>query len=188
MGWTAAAGQCATGAGDWKELLFGEGSAGGWLLAALLFAWQFPHFNALSWTIREEYKNAGYKMLAWTNTARNARVAVRYSLLMVPICVGLSYVGVVEKAYIPISVAANGWVIYEAFRFWRFDGLKGSARGLFWASVWHLPIVLVCAMVLKKGLWDRVWKAVFGEPEWEEEWLEEEEEEVAKGDWGERAS
>ncbi|KAL9018726.1 MAG: hypothetical protein Q9185_003956 [Variospora sp. 1 TL-2023] len=65
MGWAAAAGQSATGSGNWEELLFSEGSIGGWLLAALLYAWQFPHFNALSWTIRDEYKYAGYRMLAW---------------------------------------------------------------------------------------------------------------------------
>ena len=176
MGWTAAAGHCATGTGDWKELLFGEGSAGGWLLAGLLFAWQFPHFNALSWPIREEYKNAGYRMLAWTNTARNSRVALRYSLLLVPICFGLSYAGVVEPAFVPLSLVANGWVIYKATRFWRYEGLKGSARGLFWASVWHLPVVLVLAMVLKKGLWSRVWTSVSGgEDEWEEDWPDEDE-------------
>ncbi|KAI4144415.1 MAG: hypothetical protein LQ340_006654, partial [Diploschistes diacapsis] len=76
MGWAAASGQAATGAGDWRELLLGEGNVGGWLLAALLFAWQFPHFNALSWSIRDEYRAAGYRMLAWVNPARNGRVAV----------------------------------------------------------------------------------------------------------------
>ena len=49
MGWAAAAGQTATGSGDWKELLLGYENLGGWLLAALLVAWQFPHFMALSW-------------------------------------------------------------------------------------------------------------------------------------------
>jgi heme o synthase len=169
MGWTAAAGQCATGTGDWKELLFGEGSAGGWLLAALLFCWQFPHFNALSWPIRDEYKNAGYRMMVWTNPARNGRVALRYSILMFPVCLGLAYAGVVEQAFVPLSFAANGWVMYEAVKFWRLEGTKGSARGLFWASVWHLPIVLVLGMVLKKGLWERVWTAVTGAAK-DEDW------------------
>ncbi|QDS69105.1 hypothetical protein FKW77_010233 [Venturia effusa] len=162
MGWTAAAGQCATGAGDWKELLLGEGNAGGWLLAAYLFCWQFPHFNALSWPIRDEYKNAGYRMLAWVDSARNARVALRYSVLMFPVCIGLAYVGVVEQAFVPLSCVANGWVMYEAVKFWRFEGAKGSARSLFWASVWHLPIVLVLGMLLKKGLGERVWSSLTG--------------------------
>jgi protoheme IX farnesyltransferase len=176
MGWTAAAGQCATGAGDWQELMFGEGSAGGWLLAALLFCWQFPHFNALSWAIREEYKHAGYRMMCWVNPAQNGRVALRYSLLMFPVCIGLAYIGTVEKAFIPVSLAANGWVLYQAVRFWKWEGRKGTARALFWASVWHLPIILVVAMLLKKGLWERVWRAAVGEAPIEDEFWDDEEE------------
>ena len=87
MGWCAAAGQTATSEHhSWQDLLFSENALGGWALAALLFAWQFPHFMSLSHTIREDYRNAGHKMLAWTNPARNARVALRYSLAMFPIC------------------------------------------------------------------------------------------------------
>lgn len=180
MGWTAAAGQCATGGGTWQDLLFGPGSAGGWLLGALLFAWQFPHFNALSWTIRDEYRNAGYRMLAWTNPRRNGRVALRYSLLMFPVCVGLAFVGVTDWGFVATSSAINGWMTYQAARFWWHEGTKGTARGLFWASVWHLPIVLVLAMAHKKGLWQRVWRSVVGEPvvdDDEEEYWEDEDEE-----------
>ncbi|KAH0536951.1 hypothetical protein FGG08_006216 [Glutinoglossum americanum] len=178
MGWTAAAGQSATGTGAWKELLLGEGSAGGWLLAALLFAWQFPHFNALSWTIREEYKNAGYRMLAWINPRMNARVAVRYSFAFFPVCVGLWWVGVTDQGFLVTSTLVNAWIVREAWRFWRKQGKGGSARGLFWASVWHLPGLLVLAMVHKKGLWERVWRSVRGEGEEgkEEEWEDGEEE------------
>jgi protoheme IX farnesyltransferase len=48
IGWAAAAGSLA---------------AGGWILAALLFAWQIPHFLSLAWLHRDEYAAAGYKML-----------------------------------------------------------------------------------------------------------------------------
>ncbi|KAF2755051.1 mitochondria protoheme IX farnesyltransferase [Pseudovirgaria hyperparasitica] len=169
MGWAAAAGQCATEDGGWQELLFGENSAGGWLLAGLLYCWQFPHFNSLSWTIREEYRNAGYKMLAWVNPAMNARVALRYSVLMFPICVGLCVVGVTDWSFAITSTAINGWMFYEAVRFWKFEGQKGSARGLFWASVWHLPIVLVLAMVQKQGLLQRILDALTGRSSIEDE-------------------
>lgn len=186
MGWTAAAGQSAHEGGGWRELLFGAGSAGGWLCAALLFAWQFPHFNALSWAIRDEYKRAGYRMLCWTNPAHNARVALRYALLMFPVCFGLAYVGVTDWGFVVTSSAVNGWMVWRAVQFWREKGHKGTARGLFWASVWHLPIVMVLAMAQKKGLWERVWRAAVGAPEVDEELYgeeddeEEEEEEEAK--------
>lgn len=183
MGWTAAAGQTATTGHDgWRDLLFSEDSIGGWLLAGILYAWQFPHFNALSWNIREEYKAAGYRMLAWTNPARNGRVALRYSLVMFPLAAGLWYVGVVNKGFLVIGTAINAWMTREAYLFWKLQGAKASARGLFWASIWHLPILMVGCLVMKTGIWEGVWAramAIAGyeneEDEYTEEILDEEE-------------
>ncbi|EXJ81465.1 protoheme IX farnesyltransferase [Capronia epimyces CBS 606.96] len=162
MGWCAAAGEAATSEHhSWQDLLFSENAIGGWALAALLFAWQFPHFMSLSHTIREDYRSAGHQMLAWTNPARNARVALRYSLAMFPICGVLYWAGYVDSGFLVISTACNVWMTREAIRFWRKQGAGGSARGLFWASVWQLPLVLVAALVCKRGLWD----GFFGENE-----------------------
>ncbi|KAI9660427.1 MAG: Protoheme IX farnesyltransferase, mitochondrial [Bathelium mastoideum] len=175
MGWAAAAGQCASSyrSADgvlvpepgWQELLLAPdgSSVGGWLLAALLFAWQFPHFNALSHSIREEYRTAGMRMLCWVSPKANARIAFRYALFMFPICFGLSYYGITDWGFVATSGVVNTWMMVEAWKFWKRTGERGSARGLFWASVWHLPIVLVLAMAHKKGLWERVWNGAFGQ-------------------------
>jgi protoheme IX farnesyltransferase len=171
MGWTAAASQYASHGGTWEELLLGPDSVGGWLCAALLFAWQFPHFNSLSWSIRDEYRNAGYRMLAWTNPRRNGRVALRYALLMFPVCIALSWFHITDPSYVATSSVVNGWMAYKAWAFWKHDGHKGTARGLFWASVWHLPIVMVLAMAQKKGLGERIWRSLFGYGDIEEEEL-----------------
>ncbi|RAL15965.1 protoheme IX farnesyltransferase [Aspergillus homomorphus CBS 101889] len=186
MGWVAAAGQTATPGHDtWRDMLFSEDSIGGWLLGGILFAWQFPHFNALSHTIRDEYKRAGYKMLCWKNPAMNARVALRYSVLMFPISIGLWWVGVVGHGFLVSSSLANAWLVKEAYRFWKYQGGQGSARGLFWASIWQLPVLLVGGLVTKKGLWDGVWRQAFGQPEDPEDdeadyiYLDEEEEVAA---------
>jgi protoheme IX farnesyltransferase len=157
MGWAAAAGQSATGSGGWSELLFSESSVGGWLLAGLLYAWQFPHFNGLSWNIREEYRIAGHRMLAWTNPRMNGRVALRYAILLFPICAGLWWFEITDQGFLVTSSIVNAWIVREAWRFWRREGQGGSARGLFWASIWHLPVVMVLAMVHKKGLWEGIW-------------------------------
>lgn len=167
MGWAAAAGESAGVAdGTWRELLFAaDGSSlGGWLFAALLFAWQFPHFMPLSWGIRDEYRAAGLRMLCWVDPARNARVALRYSLAFVPICLGLCAAGVTEWSFAVTSLPANAWLVWEAVKFWRYEGHRGSARALFWASVWHLPVIMVLALAQKKGMWARVWRSVAGEP------------------------
>lgn len=162
MGWAAAAGQNATVDGGWSELLFSHSSIGGWLLAGLLYAWQFPHFNGLSWTIRDEYKHAGHRMLAWTNPRMNGRVALRYAVLLFPICAGLCWFEITDQAFLITSSVVNAWIVREAWRFWRREGQRGSARGLFWASIWHLPVIMVLAMVHKKALWDGIWQRAGG--------------------------
>ncbi|KAF4549704.1 Protoheme IX farnesyltransferase-like protein [Elsinoe fawcettii] len=192
MGWTAAGGHYLTTPAfsdsvstlqaltdEAKALLFTPAATGGWLLAALLFAWQFPHFNALSYPIRHEYANAGYKMAVSFYPKLNARVALRYSIAMFPICVGLTYDGITDKGFLVTSTAANAWMLKEAWRFWRTGGgetpqAAKAARGLFWASVWHLPLVLVFAMAQKKGLWSGIWRGLAGEGD-EDDWEEDDE-------------
>ncbi|KAF8425993.1 UbiA prenyltransferase family-domain-containing protein [Tirmania nivea] len=175
MGWAAAATSTtpslpSTPTTHWyDESLHLLSHPGGWLLAALLFAWQFPHFNALSTTIAQEYKAAGYQMMSWKYPALNARVALRYSILCFPICVGLWWVGVTDRGFLVTSSVVNAWLVKEAWRFWRLKGQGGTSRRLFWASVWHLPGVLGLACLHKKGLWESVGKWWWGEEEEEEE-------------------
>lgn len=183
MGWVAAAGQTATTGHDtWKDMLFSEGSIGGWILASMLFAWQFPHFNSLSHLIKDEYKRAGHQMMCWVNPARNARVALRYSILMFPISFGFWACGFVNNWFLVSSSLANGWMVKEAYGFWKHQGAKGTARGLFWASVWQLPIFLIGGLATKKGVWDGLWRRIVGEPEDEDadEFYEDEEENAPK--------
>lgn len=151
---------------------------GAWCIAGLLYAWQFPHFNTLSHNIRNEYRNAGYVMTAWKNPLLNARVALRYSLLMFPICFGFSYFGVTDWMYQIDSGIINAWMSYWALRFYwqqrrnysssdfsdkaRYNrGLtiaSGFAKKTFLVSVLHLPAVLILAILHKKGRWDWIFE------------------------------
>ncbi|KAK6329795.1 Protoheme IX farnesyltransferase, mitochondrial [Orbilia blumenaviensis] len=158
MGWAAAAGEFATTDSVYEVL----SHPGGWLMGGLLYCWQFPHFNSLSHNIRHEYAAAGYKMLASVNPAMNGRVAVRYSIAFFPVCIALSLYGVTDWGFAVDSSIVNGWLTYEAIRFWRNVGEYGTGKRLFWASVWHLPALLVLAMAHKKGLWEGVWRWVSG--------------------------
>ncbi|TID29700.1 hypothetical protein CANINC_001713 [Pichia inconspicua] len=148
---------------------------GAWCLALLLYAWQFPHFNALSHNIKDEYKRAGYVMTAFVNPKLNARVALRYSFAMFPICFALIYFGVCDQYFAIDSSILNAWMTYNAFKFWLQQHHNYSAKVLanggastadiaaanswakktFWSSIWQLPVVLALAMLHKKGQWDR---------------------------------
>lgn len=64
MGWAACAGTLEPGA---------------WILPGILYAWQFPHFNALSWNLRSDYSRAGYRMMCVTNPDLCRQTALRYT-------------------------------------------------------------------------------------------------------------
>ena len=59
---------------------------GAGILAAILFSWQFPHFNSLSWNLRPDYSKAGYRMMSVTNPELCKRVALRHSIACIGIC------------------------------------------------------------------------------------------------------
>lgn len=121
----------------------------GWTLAALLFAWQFPHFNSLSHSLSKEYARGGYKMMSVTNPPLNKRTSLRYALALLPICsVWLPWTGVVHWSYAVLSAPINISLIYAAYEFWGKGGEK-QARFCFWASLIHLPAILLLAMICK---------------------------------------
>jgi protoheme IX farnesyltransferase len=133
MGWAAA-----TSSLDFGALALG----------AALFAWQFPHFNALAWNLRPDYSKAGYHMMSVTNPGLNARVALRYSLLMFPISFAFPYLGITSWAFASTSSLVNGYMTLEAFKFWR-NSNDANARKLFFASLIHLPVFLGLLMFHK---------------------------------------
>lgn len=88
MGWAA----CADSLGP-----------GAWLMAALLYSWQFPHFNALSWNLRPDYSRAGYRMMAVTDPALCKRVALRHTVALQAMC-----------TIAPFLDTTNWWFLLEA--------------------------------------------------------------------------
>jgi heme o synthase len=60
-----------------------------WVLYAILFIWQFPHFYAIAWMYRDDYARAGIQMLPVVEPGgeSTARQILLYSLLLIPISV-----------------------------------------------------------------------------------------------------
>ncbi|KAI7797054.1 hypothetical protein IRJ41_011934 [Triplophysa rosa] len=135
MGWTAATGSLDPGA---------------LLLGAFLFSWQFPHFNALSWNLKEDYSRGGYRMMSVTHPALCKRVALRHSVGLI----GLSALGpvldVTTWTFPLVSLPINLYISYLALQFYR-HGDRQNARKLFFCSLWHLPMLLLLALTCKKS-------------------------------------
>jgi heme o synthase len=119
------------------------------VLPAVLFCWQFPHFNALSWNLRAEYARAGYKMASVLYPKLNGRVALRYSLALIPITLAASSLALTTPLFALTGNLANAPLIFQAIRFWRNPERK-SARGLFFASLLHLPIFMTLLFVHRR--------------------------------------
>ncbi|KAJ8363131.1 hypothetical protein SKAU_G00119620 [Synaphobranchus kaupii] len=103
------------------------------LLGAFLYSWQFPHFNALSWNLREDYSRGGYRMMSVTHPALCRRVALRHSLALI----GLSALGpaldLTTWTFPLVSLPINLYISYLAVRFYR-EADRASARNLFFCS------------------------------------------------------
>lgn len=120
-----------------------------WTLFMLLFSWQFPHFNSLSYLIRRAYALSCYRMLSVTNVRKNAVVSLRHSFLLLPFCSLIApMTGAVTWTFALTSAVPNGVMLARAWQFWRRMNDR-TARRLFWVSLWQLPVVLVLTMVHK---------------------------------------
>uniref|UniRef100_A0A3Q0RM83 Protoheme IX farnesyltransferase, mitochondrial n=1 Tax=Amphilophus citrinellus TaxID=61819 RepID=A0A3Q0RM83_AMPCI len=134
MGWTAATGCLEPGA---------------LLLGGFLYSWQFPHFNALSWNLREDYSRGGYRMMSVTHPTMCKRVALRHSLGLIGLSTLAPVLDVTTWTFPIISLPINLYISYLAFRFYH-KGDRSSARKLFFCSLWHLPMLLLLALTCKK--------------------------------------
>ena len=133
MGWTACTGSI---------------GSGGLLMAAILYAWQFPHFNALSWNLRGDYSRAGYQMMAVTNPALCRRVALRYCLATIPICTLASYCGLTTWWFAFDSLLVNLVLCHRGWQFYR-NPTSQTSRRLFYFTLFHLPLLMALLFLNK---------------------------------------
>ncbi|KAI0366331.1 protoheme IX farnesyltransferase [Pilatotrama ljubarskyi] len=121
-------------------------------LFLLMYSWQFPHFNGLSYLVRESYAQAGYRMLGVLDPHKNATVALRHALLLVPatsLLMPLS--GLTTWAFAVTSLVPHAICIEAAYKFWKYGGEK-QARKVFQHSLWYLPVLLGLMMFHKRGM------------------------------------
>jgi protoheme IX farnesyltransferase len=122
----------------------GELGAGAWILFAILFAWQHPHFYAIAWIFREDYRVAGFKMLSVVDPTggRLVQHAVLYSVGLIAVSVLLSALRVTGSLYLWGAVALGLGMLAAAVVFARSRSGR-DARRLLLASVIYLPALLL---------------------------------------------
>ncbi|MET0464206.1 MAG: heme o synthase [Chitinophagaceae bacterium] len=131
-------------------------STGGWVLFALQFLWQFPHFWAIAWIAHTDYSTAGFKLLPADKgpTKFTALQTVIYSLLLFPITVmpyftGMAtYEGTTGLISVILIVLANIFMLMRCITLYvKMD--VSSARKVMFGSYLYLPVVLLALLMSK---------------------------------------
>ncbi len=132
IGWTAGA----------NEL-----SAGGWVLFAIQFLWQFPHFWAIAWVAHNDYTTAGFKLLPSDKgpTKFTALQTVIYSLALLPVGALPYLIGLTGTVSLIIVALTNLFLLAQCIRLYNENSVKAARRVMF-SSYIHLPVVLLALL------------------------------------------
>jgi protoheme IX farnesyltransferase len=128
IGWVAASGRLDLGA---------------WLLFAILFFWQFPHFHAIAWMYREDYARAGILMLPVVDRegSRTFRQILATAVALIGVSLLPAIAGIAGVVYffgaLALSVALLQVCLWAASAKTNF-----RAKWLMHATVLHIPLLL----------------------------------------------
>jgi protoheme IX farnesyltransferase len=116
----------------------------GWTLFALLACWQLPHFYAIAWMYRDDYRIAGLQMVS-TDDATGRRTgahAVVSALVLLPVSLLPAIIGHSGLFYAVVAAVLSLVFIAMAVRFARQPD-RPHARALFLTSIIYLPLILI---------------------------------------------
>jgi protoheme IX farnesyltransferase len=127
MGWTAATGEVTTGA---------------WVLFAILFLWQFPHFLAIAWMYREDYGRAGIRMLPVVEPEGRitGQQIVAYTVMLVPVSLLPALMGISGRVYFYGAIILGSLFLLSSISA-AVSKSRQQARRLLLASVLYLPLL-----------------------------------------------
>ncbi len=129
-----------------------EFSTGGWILFAIQFIWQFPHFWAIAWVAYKDYSNAGFKLLPSEKgpTKFTALQTVMYSMIMIPVGMLPYYFNISGITSMWILLACNlGMLFLSLLLFIKMN--VSAARRVMFGSYFYLMIVFLSLLFDKAG-------------------------------------
>lgn len=119
----------------------------GWLLFALLFFWQVPHFMALAVMCREDYARGGFKVATVDDpSGRSAATwALAFILPMIVVAgaIATNFFPSWTSPYVWVSFLAGAWFFKLTLEFALPQRRVAAAKPLFIASILYLPVVLL---------------------------------------------
>lgn len=127
MGWTAASNEVTMGA---------------WVLFAILFLWQFPHFLAIAWMYREDYGRAGIRMLPVVEPEGRVtgQQIVAYTVMLLPVSLLPTLIGISGRVYFYGAIVLGSLFLLSSISA-ALSKSRQQARRLLLASVLYLPLL-----------------------------------------------
>ena len=121
-----------------------------WLLFAIMFVWQVPHFLAIAWLYREDYAKAELAMLPVIDPTglRTFRQTLIGCLLLLPLGIlpAVPAIGVAGKWYFAAAMLCGlGFLAFGVLLV--LKPTRQNARRLFLASLVYLPVVLTVMLI-----------------------------------------
>lgn len=149
IGWAGAAGSAPAGSGYFRwELITSSGAV---YLFLLLLLWQLPHFLAINWMYRAEYRKGGFVM--WANEdetgERTSRLALIFSICAALLALLPPLAVLTNSAFLPAALLVNAGLLWLAWKFFRIRD-RASARRLFFFTLLYLPLILGVSMACWK--------------------------------------
>ena len=119
-----------------------------WVLCAILFLWQFPHFYAIAWMYRDDYSRAGIRMLPVVEPdgQSTARQILFYSVLLIPISLLPRWMGMTGTVYLIGAIALGLLFLYSGIRV-SLERTNFRARKVLLASVVYLPLLYMLMLL-----------------------------------------
>ena len=113
-----------------------------WILYAILFLWQFPHFYAIAWMYRADYAKAGIRMLPVVEPdgESTARRMLYFSAVLLPVSVLPKFFAMAGNFYLAGALALGAYYLYASIRS-VVDCSVVRARQVLLASVLYLPFL-----------------------------------------------
>ena len=117
----------------------------GWIIFAVLFLWQMPHFFAIAWTYRKDYQVGGFIMLS--NADENgAAVALQSFVFAIALVISTllpTILGYTSLGFGAVAFITGYYILRPAWLFLIAEDRDASARRLFITSIFYLPALLI---------------------------------------------
>lgn len=122
-----------------------------WVLYAIVFLWQFPHFMSIAWMYRQDYARAGYLVLPAGDT-RN-RFVVWQSFVVSLVLIPVSWIPAITREsgllYFVGALILGVILLCYSARF-AFSRSNLAARQLLAVSIVYLPLIFGLMVLDKK--------------------------------------